>query len=233
MNELKLTLPGEDNFFIKEAYKTLRTNLQFCGQDIKVICCTSCDENEGKSIVMLGVGRDLAGLGKRVLVIDADMRKSVIAGRNLQVDNPQGLSEVLTGLCSLEDCLYTIEGGMQVLFAGKCPPNPVELLSGKYFAQLIERCRQEYDYILIDTPPIGIVVDAVVVCTVCDGAVLVIGKPTRRAIAQTAIEQIRKSGCAILGVVCNLLRRDSRRGAATIGGPNKKHHMFRLRREKD
>ncbi len=230
MNELKITLPGEDNFFIQEAYKTLRTNLQFCGQDVKVICFTSCDENEGKSIVTLSVGKDLANMGKRVLVIDADMRKSVMAGRNLHMEDTRGLSEVLIGMYPLKECLHTAEGGLQVLSAGKCPPNPVDLLCSKSFAELIGACRDTYDYVLVDTPPLGVVVDAAVVCTVCDGAVLVIGKPTPRAVAQTVLEQIRKSGCAVLGVVCNMLRKDGRKREATMGGPMKKHKFLPWRK---
>ena len=82
MQKIKLKLPGEDNFFVQEAYKVLRTNLQFCGQGIKVIALTSCNENEGKTTVSLHLARSLAELGKRVIMIDGDMRKSVIVGRN-------------------------------------------------------------------------------------------------------------------------------------------------------
>ena len=75
MQEIKLILPGEDNFFVEEAYKVLRTNLQFCGQDMKVIALTSCNENEGKTTVSLHLARSLAELGKKVIIIDCDMRK--------------------------------------------------------------------------------------------------------------------------------------------------------------
>ena len=96
-----LKLPGKKDFFTQEAFKTLRTNLQFCGQDICTVVITSCNENEGKTTITLQLAKSLAELNKRVLVIDADMRKSVMAGRNTTAENPAGLSEVLTGLTSV------------------------------------------------------------------------------------------------------------------------------------
>ena len=203
--DIKLKLPGENDFFTEEAYKVLRTNLQFCGQDIKVIRVTSCNENDGKSTVTLHLAKSFSELGKRVLVIDADMRKSVVAGRNTSVKNPKGLSEVLTGLCPLNDCLYTVKDTrMQILFAGKYPPNPVELLSGKYFNALLTESRKAFDYILIDTPPLGQVIDAAVVAGSCDGAMMVFGNSrVNYRQAQEMVSQIEKSGCKMLGVVRN------------------------------
>lgn len=208
MDPIKINLPGDDDYYIAEAYKVLRTNLQFCGQDIKVIALTSCGENEGKSTVALGIGKSFADLGKKVLVIDADMRKSVIAGRNTTAKTPKGLSEVLTGMSDVSECLYPVaEKKMHVLFAGQYPPNPVELLSGKYFATLISECRKVYDYIIIDTPPLGLVIDAAVIADRCDGAVLVLGGPqVHRSEAQNVVEQLNKSGCKVLGVIRNKVR---------------------------
>lgn len=208
MESIKINLPGEDDYFVAEAYKVLRTNLQFCGQDIKVIALTSCNENEGKSTVALGIGQSFADLGKKVLVIDADMRKSVIAGRNTTAKAPKGLSEILTGMCGVTECLYPVtDKKMHVIFAGQYPPNPVELLSGKYFSTLIAECRKVYDYIFIDTPPLGQVIDAAVVAGKCDGAVLVLGSPkVHYRDAQNVVEQIEKSGCKMLGVVRNYIK---------------------------
>ena len=133
-----LKLPGKKDFFTQEAFKTLRTNLQFCGQDICTVVITSCNENEGKTTITLQLAKSLAELDKRVLVIDADMRKSVMAGRNTTAENPAGLSEVLTGLTSVKECLYQTQyENLSIMFAGKYPPNPVELLSGHYFEELL------------------------------------------------------------------------------------------------
>jgi len=205
MEPIKLNLPGENNFFSAEAYKVLRTNLQFCGQDVKVIAFTSCHENEGKTTIALSIAKSFADLDKRVLLIDSDMRKSVMAGRNTDAPPHCGLSEVLSGMSPISECLYPVENSkLNILFAGQYPPNPVELLSGKYFSALISQCRKVYDYIIIDTPPLGQVIDAAVIAEKCDGMVLVIGKErVHYREAQEVVEQIKKSGCKMLGVVRN------------------------------
>lgn len=200
-------MAGCDNFAVQEAYKTLRTNIQFCGKDIKVIGLTSYGENEGKSTVCLSIGKAFAELGKKVLVIDADMRKSVMAGRNAGIKNARGLSEVLTGLTTLDNCIYSTQyDGLDVFMAGKYPPNPVELLGGKYFASIISAVRDFYDYIFIDTPPLGQVIDASVIATQCDGMILVIGNANvHYRQLQGTVEQLRKSNCRILGVIRNFV----------------------------
>lgn len=205
MNTTKLKLPGLDDYFTQEAYNVLRTNIQFCGQDIKVIAVTSCGMNEGKTVLSMHIGRSLAELGKRVLVIDGDMRKSVMAGRNADVKNIAGLSEVLTGQAKLQECIFATQfENLHVLFSGKYPPNPVELLNGKYFGKVIEAVKGVYDYIIIDTPPLGMVVDAAVVASNCDSAIMVIGNNNvKYAQAQEVVGQLEKSGCNVLGVVFN------------------------------
>ena len=204
MNKISIKLPGDNDFFTQEAYKVLRTNLQFCGQDIQVIAITSCNENEGKTTVALHLARSLAELGKEVLLIDADMRKSVLAGRNSNAKDVVGLSELLTGMVALGEALYQTQyPTLQLIFAGKYPPNPVELLNGKYFSALIKETRKAYQYVIIDTPPLGLVIDAAVVAPNCDGTVLVVGNSTRYRQAQDVVEQLKKIGIKILGVVRN------------------------------
>ncbi len=212
MESIKLKLPGMDDYFTQEAYKVLRTNLQFCGQDVRVIMITSCHENEGKSTVSLSIANSFAELGKRVLVIDADMRKSVIAGRNTTARNPSGLSEVLTGMCPAQEALCRVENtNMYILFAGVYPPNPVELLNGKLFSMLIAESRKNFDYIFIDTPPLGRVIDAAVVAPHCDGAVLLLGsQKIHRNQAQEIVSQIEKSGCKMLGIVRKATKKTSK-----------------------
>lgn len=205
MKSTMIKLAGVADFFMQEAYKTLRTNLQFCGKDIQVIAITSCHENEGKTTISLNLARSLAELGKRVLVIDADMRKSVIAARHSNAKNPAGLSEVLTGMAVLSDCIYSTQvDKLHIIFAGQYPPNPVELLNGKYFAELITETRKVFDYVIVDTPPLGRVIDSAVVAPLCDGVIVVLAdKAVRRKQAKEVVEQLRKSGSKILGVVRN------------------------------
>lgn len=204
-----LKLPGKDDFFTQEAFKTLRTNLQFCGQDICTVVITSCNENEGKTTITLQLAKSLAEMDKRILVIDADMRKSGMAGRNTTAENPAGLSEVLTGQKPVRDCLYQTQyGNLTIMFAGKYPPNPVELLGGQYFEELLKTAKESYDYVLIDAPPLGSVIDAAVVAAKCDGTILVISdNQVRYRQALEVIEQLKKSGSKILGVVRNNIRK--------------------------
>ena len=205
MESTVLNLSAYENFYTQEAYKALRTNLMFCGRDIQIIAVTSHWENEGKTTVVLNLARSLAELGKRVLVIDADMRKSVMAGRHTKAKNPAGLSEILTGLVKLSDGLYTTQyENLHIIFSGKYPPNPVELLGGKYFPMLLEETRKVYDYVLVDTPPLGQVIDAAVLAPFCDGTLLVMESHSiRQKYAQSLINQLEKSGSKILGVVRN------------------------------
>ena len=213
LEPISLNLPGENEYFTQEAYKTLRTNIQFCGHDIKVIAITSVNENEGKSTVSLHIGRSFAELDKKVLVIDADMRKSVIAGRNTSANTPNGLSELLTGLKEKEECFYPVKDfPMEVVFSGPYPPNPVELLSNSKFEELLARCREEYDYIIIDTPPLGQVIDAAVVAEKCDGVIMVLGSTqVHYKQAQELVEQVEKSGAKMLGIVRNNRKKNEKK----------------------
>lgn len=205
MKHTELKLPGMEEYFTQEAFNVLRTNIQFCGQDVKVIAVTSCSMNEGKSFISLHLGRCLSEIGKRVLVMDADMRKSVMVGRNTDAKDAKGLSEVITGQEKLPDCIYATQfDNLHLLFAGKYPPNPVELLNDKHFDTLIKFLREAYDYVIIDTPPLGMVIDAAVIAAKCDGAMIVVGSNTSKyPQAQDVIAQIRKAGCNVLGAVLN------------------------------
>lgn len=205
MESTVLNLSAYDNFYTQEAYKTLRTNLLFCGRDVQIIAVTSHWENEGKTTVALNLAKSLTELGKRVLVIDADMRKSVMAGRHTKAKNPAGLSEILTGIVKLSDGLYATQyENLHMIFSGKYPPNPVELLGGKYFPMLLEETRKVYDYVIVDTPPLGQVIDAAVLAPFCDGTLLVMESHLiRQKYAKSLINQLNKSGSKILGVVRN------------------------------
>ena len=202
----EMVLKGMDkDFRSNEAYKTLRTNIEFSGADNKVIVFTSCTPNEGKSTVSLSVSSSLAEAGKKVLFIDADLRKSVLAGRQKVTGTIKGLSHFLAGQAEVGDIMYkTQKAGLVVMFAGVVPPNPAELLGHKRFENLISSARKVYDYILIDTPPIISMSDAAIAAKQCDGAILVIeSEAVSRRDAMKAKEQLTKSGCKLLGAVLN------------------------------
>ena len=188
-----------------EAYQTLRTNLEFSGSDNKAIVLTSSTPNEGKSTVSIGLALALVESGKRVLFVDADLRKSVLVGRHRVTEEVKGLSHYLSGQADLNDVICrTQEAGLFVIFAGVVPPNPSELLGQKRFAHLIENAKANYDYVIIDAPPLGNVIDAAVISKVCDASVLVVAaKSVSYKFVRTVKEQLEKTGCPILGVVLN------------------------------
>ena len=134
-----------------EAYKTLRTNIEFSGSDKKVIVFTSCTPNEGKSTVTMGLAASLAEGGKRVLFVDADLRKSVLVGRHRVTGEVKGLTHFLSGQADVKEViLRTQEPNLFVTFAGPVPPNPAELLGGRRFEAFLDGARQAYDYVIID-----------------------------------------------------------------------------------
>ena len=158
-----------------EAYKSLRTNLQFCGEDKKVIAITSCTPNEGKSSVTMNLAVSLADAGKKVLLIDADLRKSVLMGRTKVKESIKGLTHYLSKQAALIEviCATNVKN-LHIVYAGPVPPNPAELLGGKHFRELLISLRKVYDYILVDTPPLGSVIDSAIIAEECDGSIMVI-----------------------------------------------------------
>lgn len=205
------TLSAGD-YITNEAYKSLRTNLFFCGSEIKTVLLTSCNENEGKSTVSAELSKSLAEAGKKTLMIDADMRKSVLLKSDSKIEAPAGLSEVLSNISDIEEAVcHTQIPNFDIIFAGHFPPNPVELIGNGKFEALLKQLKNFYDYIIIDSPPLGMVIDAAVIASCCDGAIMVIadGKVSRNA-AKRVKEQLDKSGCRILGAVINQSEKNSR-----------------------
>ncbi len=205
-----------NSYFTKEAYKTLRTNISFCGRDNKVICITSCEQNEGKSTISLELARHLCEINNRVLLIDADLRKSVMLSKNTNESGLVGLSQYLANHVELDETIHKTQlDTLDVIFAGHYPPNPTELLDNERFSNLIKTVRDQYDYVIIDTPPLGLVIDAAVVCKVCDAAIMVIARNVvRMSKAASVKEQIEKSGCKILGIILNDTTRQNKIGGA-------------------
>ena len=153
MKEIALNLKSMQDYRINESYKQLRTNIEFSGEENKIIAVTSCTPSEGKSTVSLSTAYSLAEAGKKVLFIDADLRKSVLTGRYKISGEMKGLTHFLSGQGDLSEILCkTNEKGLFVIFAGPVPPNPAELLGSKKFAALLKEARNIYDYIIIDTP---------------------------------------------------------------------------------
>ena len=212
---MKLTFEKLKNldFVSNEAYKTLRTNITFCGEDVRLIAVTSATPNEGKTNVTFNLARAFAEDKKRILFIDADIRKSVLEARLGADQEVKGLSHYLTGKAELKDIVYgTNIDHMDFIGTGPVAPNPSELLGNQKFQRLLEWARSEYQYVMIDCPPIGSVIDAAVVARQCDGAVYVIeSEATSWRLAQRGKEQLEKTGCKILGAVLNKVEMSGKR----------------------
>ncbi len=208
MRQIKLKHAFGDEYFISEAYKTLRTNIQFCGADVKVIAFTSVEAHEGKTTTCIELARSFAENGKKILLVDADMRQSVAVSRYTDEKNVVGLSQLLSAQAGIDDVKCSTDAGFDMIFAGKFPPNPVELLGSNLFREFLEREKANYDYIFIDSPPLGLVIDGAVISASCDSSVIVIGAGT---VSYKAVEtvklQLQKSGCRVLGVVLNHVTR--------------------------
>lgn len=188
-----------------EAYKQFRTNILFSGSGIKVLCFTSCLPDEGKSNVSFHLAISIAESGKRVVFVDADLRKSVLIGRYKPDHAVLGLTHYLSGQNYMEEVLYkTNIDNLDVIFSGPIPPNPSELLLNQVFHTLLKDLRGKYDYVIIDTPPIVNVIDSVIIAEQCDGVVLVIedSKITYK-LAQRVKKQLERGNSKILGVVLN------------------------------
>lgn len=208
MRTVELNFGEPKKYFIDEAYKTLRANIQFCGTDVKAIAITSCHPNEGKSTMAIEVAKSLAEAGKKVLLIDADLRKSVIVKKYASEAGICGLSQYLSGQNTLDEVLFATQiEGFHIIFSGQFPANPVELLGSSAFGKMIEEQTKVYDYVLVDTPPLGVVIDCAVIANACDSAIMVLAaeKVSLRR-ANVIKNQLAKSGVHILGVVLNKVR---------------------------
>lgn len=203
----KVTLkPRELPYQINEEIKYLRANIQFCGDDKKVILFTSSLASEGKSTIALDLACSMAELGKRVLLIDSDLRRSSLKHQLVNRENVKvGLSHYLSGMANLEDVLcVTGEPVMYMVLAGPVPPNPAELLASKRVDAMLDWARKQFDYILVDSAPLGTVIDAAVIAPRCDGAAIIVesAKVSRHTV-QGVAQQLKDAGCPVLGVILN------------------------------
>lgn len=194
--------------FIKKAeeyYNALCTNIQLSGDKLKVISVTSVNPGEGKTTTSVNIARSFARAGYKTLLIDGDTRNSVISGVFKSREKITGLTEFLSGTADLSHglCDTNIEN-LFVVQSGSVSPNPTALLQGKNFNDMIETLRKYFDYIIVDTAPIGIVIDAAIITQKCDASILVTatGEVNKRDV-QKAKQQLEQTGKLFLGVILN------------------------------
>ncbi len=208
MNKIIINDLEELRYGRREAINSLKTNIKFAGADIKVVAFTSCSPNEGKSTTCFDLARAFADAGSKTLLIDADMRKTVMLQR-YNIDNQGqkvgGLTHYLSGQVALDNIINSTNvPNLYLTLAGPLSPNPAELLSGDLIDQLLNKCRQIFDMIIIDTPPLGAVIDAAIIAPKCDGVVLVTeANSTSARFAIGVKKQLELTGCKILGCVLN------------------------------
>lgn len=207
MNSVNIKIEQME-YYMEEELKTLRTNLLFSGVDKKVILVTSTVPGEGKSETSMNLAVSLANLEKKVLLLDMDLRKSVMIPRYSIEQVEHGMAHFLSGQCQLSDMICNTNiPGLHLAVAGPVTPNPTELLSGDIFPKMLATLREVYDYIIIDSAPLGLVIDAVIIAKECDGTLLVVqaGRAKYRQV-QSVKARIEASGSKILGVVLNRIK---------------------------
>lgn len=213
MNSIKFTRFEPLDYAANESLNTLSTNLSFTGNHVKKIMLTSCQPQEGKSFLSMNLMRTLAGMGKRVVLVDADLRHSLTTSRyGIQAPlDLMGLSHYLAGMCSLDDvvCETNIIDAYMVL-VGKDIANSLPLLSTPRLTQMLDILANSFDYVLVDAPPIGVIIDAAEIAKSCDGVLFVVTDSgiSRRELVES-VRQIEKTGIPILGAVLNKVTFDT------------------------
>ena len=191
---------------ISEQYRAIRTNIEYSNvdQNTKTILVTSSDKNEGKTTTVSNLAVSFANLNKKVLLIDCDLRNASIH-KMFRLNNIYGLTDILAKDRAVDKCIQKTElENLYVLTAGSTPPNPAEILSSEKMKNLIEDLKNMYDYIFIDTPPIGLVTDAGVLSSFIDGVVLVVKS---ESVEKKYLEETKKKldavDARILGAILN------------------------------
>lgn len=208
MNSVTFENLPELPFAAAESINQLRVNLSLCGKDIKTVMVTSCEPNEGKSFICLNLARSIAASGSRVLLIDCDLRNSTYRRKyNLFPGGARvpGIADVLAGRAGLQDVIYrTSISHVYILPVTSSLPNPSFLLENGVLDQIIAQCREIYDYIIVDTPPVMVVADSLKIAPMCDGSMIVVrgGVTDRREVAE-CYHFVNRASKSFLGFVLN------------------------------
>ena len=204
-DDQKKILCADSPFVVKEAYNSIRTNLLFTqqGEKCPIFVVTSPTANNGKTINSINLAVSFAQIGKRTLLIDADMRNPTVH-RMFSVPSKNGLSEILAGLTDNISVTKTEIENLSILTAGKIPPNPAELLASPRMDKLLEFVRDRYDCVFIDTPPINLVTDCTVFAGKTTGYILIVKTDTTDIHdLKTSVANLNQIDAEILGFIIN------------------------------
>ena len=188
-----------------EAYRSIKTSIQYSSIDkkIKTIVVTSSLASEGKSTVSGNLAYVLSENNNKVLLIDCDLRKPSLH-KKFQVSNEKGITDLLIGKCTQNEVIKVMEKGVHLITAGTIPPNPAEIVGSKALKDFIDEMVNDYDYIVIDTPPVLAVTDAQLLAAKCDGTVLVSrAKKSRNKFVKLAYNELQKVRANVLGSILN------------------------------
>ncbi len=203
------------NFMIREAYKTARTNIDYSiiKKGCKKVLFTSSSKGEGKTLSSVNIASALAQqVDTKVIIVECDLRRPHVH-LALNLTPSPGLANCLNGECALEDIIKpTHLANLSAICYGAIPPNPSELLSSDSMTTIINRLSEEYDYVIFDAPPVGVVIDAVPIIKQSDGVVLVIrNNSTTYPQLNKTIDTINRSGGKTLGVIVNRVKSEDTR----------------------
>lgn len=199
---------------ISESYRTLRTNIQFSSfdKDIKTIVVTSSAPGEGKSTTVGNLALVMAQSGKKVLLIDCDLRKPTVH-KKFKLSNQTGLTNILIEDKNSFEVIQKYNDNLYILTSGILPPNPAEVVASNKLKNFIEEMKNHFDYILIDSPPVIAVTDAQILSSFLDGVILVVSSgEAEKELVKKAKDLLDKVGANIIGVVLNKLELKSRKG---------------------
>lgn len=189
----------------EEYFNAILTNVQLSGSDIKVVGITSVKSNEGKSTTAASLAMACARTGYKTVLVDSDIRNSVMSGFFKPTTKITGLTDYLSGTTDLSQGLCDTDiPNLTVIESGRVSPNPTALLQSKNFEDLLATLRRYYDYVIVDCPPLGMVIDAAIIAQKCDAMVAVVeaGNVKRPAVKKLK-EQLEQTGTLFLGIILN------------------------------
>lgn len=215
-HDRKHILSHKSGFYLQEAYRALRTNVNFALADTeggRVVMVTSALQGEGKSLTALNLAIALGQTDEKVLLIDCDLRRPRMS-RLMNLNAPAGLSNLLMDFGLLDVAVINSEEhGIDLILAGDIPPNPAELLSSGRMQKLLDLMREKYDYVILDSPPVDLVVDAVALSSLCDGVLFVVrANQSERGAVIHGMDQLEYAGANVIGFVFNGVTAETTRG---------------------
>ena len=219
MKQLKITKFPALDYAGNEAFNTLSTNLSFAGANVKKIMITSCHAAEGKSYLSMNLMRTLAQRGIKVALVDADLRRSMVnSDYGLKFEDGRsdgkGLSHFLAGMVGMDEVIYQTDIPNAIMVpVGRDVPNPLALLTNHHFAELLDMLASMADYVIVDAPPVGVVIDAAEIAKACDGTLIAENyNDVSRQEMLDVTQQIEQTGCPILGTALNQVDYDNYMG---------------------